>query len=194
MPPRSKIETLPPEVRRWLDAALSDAGFGKFELLSSLLKERGHEISKSAIGRYSKSIAKKLAAISASTHAAKMIADQAKDDGNALGGAVMTMVNQQLFDIMVSLQELDLDGLDSDDPQDAKAAQAVAEGRALVLSKISKALAELNRALQGQKKFYEEAKAKMTRLEAESAQARADGRKGLDADTLAAVKAAYGIG
>lgn len=193
MAPRSKILTLPEEVRRFVDTALSEAGFAKFELLSELLSDKGYSISKSAIGRYSKGVAKKLAAISASTHAAKLIADHAKDDGNALGGAVMTMVNQQLFDIMVSLQELDLSGIESDDPADAKLAQAVAESRAMVLAKISKALAELNRALQGQKKFYEESKAKMAKLEADSAAATAAGRKGLDLDTLAAVKAAYGI-
>lgn len=193
MPPRSKIETLPEHDRRFVDKALVDAGFSRFEELSELLLAKGYSISKSSIGRYSKPLERKLAAISASTHAAKIISEQAKDDGNALGGAVMTMVNQQLFDIMVNLQELDLDGLDSDNPQDVKSAQAVAERRAMVLAKISKALAELNRALQGQKKFYDESKAKMAKLEAEASEAVAAGRKGLDMDTLAAVKAAYGI-
>ncbi|OOZ41648.1 hypothetical protein BOW53_02930 [Solemya pervernicosa gill symbiont] len=51
---KSTIETLPPEVKAWLDGELVRRGFHDYVELAELLKEEGYEISKSAVGRYGK--------------------------------------------------------------------------------------------------------------------------------------------
>ena len=52
MAPRSSIEKLPEDVRRWLERALTENGFSGYVELETLLREKGYSISKSAIHRY----------------------------------------------------------------------------------------------------------------------------------------------
>jgi hypothetical protein len=180
MPKRTSISQMPPTIRAWLEKTLSENGFSQFEWLAELCSEKGFTISKSAIGRHSKFLQNRLDAIHASTTAAKLIEQQSRDDGNALGGAVMTMINSQLFDIMVKLQELDEESMPDD--------------RAELLSKMARAVADLNRAMQSQKKFAEDARAKFDKLEAQATKDQAGGKKGLDLETLKRVREqVYGI-
>lgn len=52
MAPRSKVHSLPPELKEWLDAELVKRGFGDYVQLAADLKARGAEVSKSALQRY----------------------------------------------------------------------------------------------------------------------------------------------
>ena len=56
MAPRSSIEKLPEDVRRWLERALTENGFSGYVELETLLREKGYSISKSAIHRYGQKI------------------------------------------------------------------------------------------------------------------------------------------
>lgn len=52
MAPRSKVHTLPPQLKEWLDNELIARGFGDYVQLAADLKARGAEVSKSALQRY----------------------------------------------------------------------------------------------------------------------------------------------
>lgn len=168
---RSKVSALPPDVRAWLDQALAEGNFSGYEALAAALKERGYSISKSSIHRYGANLERKLAAIKASTEAAKLIASQAPDDAGQRDAAVISLIQTEIFDVLVGLQEV----ADADPMQRAK-----------LLSAVAKNVATLTRASVAQKRHEIEIRAK--------AQAAADRiarmaqKGGLSAPTVEAIK------
>jgi len=146
MPPRSKIGKLPESVRRWLDTALAKNNFGGMEIVAEELKSRGFDISKSAVGRYSQNLERKLSAIKASTQAAAAIAAAAPDDADLRSAAVISLVQTEVFDLLVRIQEAD-DETDSGE-------------RLKLLSRAAKSIAELSRASVNQKKWQTEVSTK----------------------------------
>lgn len=102
---RSSVDKLPPGVRTWLDTALIAGNFSGYQALESELKSRGYGISKSAIHRYGQKIERRMAAIKASTEAAKLITEGARDDQDARSEAVIALVQTELFETIVNLQE-----------------------------------------------------------------------------------------
>ncbi len=102
---RRSIDDLPAHVRQWLDRALGESGFSGYQQLETLLREKGFVISKSAIHRYGQKIERRLAAIKASTEAARMLDDAAPDDRDARSGAITAMIQTELFESLVNLQE-----------------------------------------------------------------------------------------
>lgn len=133
---RSAVLTLPPEVKEWLDQALIKEGFGNYQLLADALKERGYEISKSAVHRYGQQFEEKLAALKVATEQAKAIVTSAPDDENAMTEALMRLVQEKLFVILNNLGDVD----------PAK----------VNVSSLAKSIAELARASVAQKKWAEE--------------------------------------
>ncbi len=105
MPKRSKIATLPAEIRKYLDRTLIEGNFSGYEALEADLAARGFTIGKSSIHRYGANLERRLAAIKASTEAAVMIMDAAPDDQDARSGAIVSLVQTELFDTIVKLQE-----------------------------------------------------------------------------------------
>jgi len=143
---RSKVRQLPPEVREWLDRALAEKNFAGYQELEEELKGRGYAISKSSIHRYGANLEKKLSAIKASTEAAKMIAASAPDDADQRSAAVISLIQTEVFDVLVALQ--DLDGADP-------------MKRAKLLSTVAKNVATLSRASVNQKKHELEIRGKV---------------------------------
>lgn len=105
MPRREAVQSLPPEVKAWLDKSLMQGNFSGYELLEAELKTRGFQISKSAIHRYGQKFERRLAAIKASTEAARMLTEGASDDQDARSEAVIALVQTELFETIVNLQE-----------------------------------------------------------------------------------------
>src|SRR4051812_43642543 len=147
MPQRSKITALPKDVKAWLDQALIANNFAQYEQLEKLLAEKGVTIGKSSIHRYGSNLERKLAAIKASTEAASAIAAAAPDDADDRAGAVISMIQTEVFGVLVSLQEAD----ESDDPMK----------RAKLLSTVAKNVATLTRASIAQKQHAIEIRAKV---------------------------------
>lgn len=143
---RSKITGLPLAVKAWLDRALVAGNFAGYADLEEELKKRGHTIGKSSIHRYGVNLEKKLQAIKASTEAAKIIAESAPDDAGQLSGAVMSLIQTEVFNVLVTLQELEQSGGSEKDDAAAKMA------RAKLLSQLAKNIATLSRASVSQKK------------------------------------------
>lgn len=143
---RSKISALPPEVRDWIDKALAEGNFSGYEQLEQLLAERGITIGKSSIHRYGQQLERKLAAVKASTEAARAIAEAAPDDADQRSAAVMSLIQTDTFNVMVALQEA----------EDAKP-----EARLKLLAKAAEAIAKLSRASVNQKKWETEVNARV---------------------------------
>lgn len=161
MPPRSKVSTLPPEVKTWLDQALVENNFSDYESLSEELAERGYRISRSSLHRYGQGFEDKLAALRLASEQARAIVTTAPDDEGTVNEALLRMVQEQLFQLLK-------DGGDVD------------------LPKVARAVADLGRASVVQKKWQVEARAK-----AEAAAERVEkiARKGgLDADTVSTIR------
>jgi len=132
------VYKLPKEVRAWLDQSLVEGNFSGYELLESELKGRGYSIGKSSIHRYGQKIERRMAAIKASTEAAKLITEGARDDQDARSEAVIALVQTELFETIVNLQEAG----EEEDPGE----------RLSLLSSAAKNIATLTRASVTQKR------------------------------------------
>lgn len=146
MPRRSKITQLPKEVKAWLDHALIEANFAQYAQLVELLKDKGYAIGKSSIHRYGSNLERRIAAIKASTEAAAMIADAAPDDEDKRSGAVVSMIQSEIFDTILRLQEAE-----AADPAE----------RVKLLSAAAKNIATLTRASVNLKRFQSEVRSKV---------------------------------
>ncbi len=168
MAKRSKIATLPIAIRRWLDTELSSNNFGEYELLAEELKKRGFDISKSAVHRYGQGLEKKLAAIKASTQAAAAIADAAPDDADLRSAAVISLIQTDVFDVLIRMQEADAETNPAD--------------RLKLLGGAAKSIAELSRASVNQKKWQSEVRSK---IEAVASEVHQEAKKGGLSDDVA---------
>lgn len=175
MPRRPKVTTMPPAVRAWLERVLVDGSHAGYVALAALCKDKGIEISHSALHRYDQRLQRTMAAIKASTEAARLIAQSAPDHADEHSAAVIRMVQSSLFDAMVRVRE----AADADPAEQVK-----------LLSQAARAVAEASRASIGQKRWQDEVTAKLAALERD---AERKGGKRLDSETLKAVREAlYG--
>jgi hypothetical protein len=178
---RSKISRLPRDQRAAVDAWLVAHNFADYTEAAREFAAQGIDVGgKSALGRYGQGLERKLAAIKASTDAAVAIAEAAPDDADLRSSAVMSMVQTEIFDVLVALQ-------------DAEAAESPGD-RVKLLARVAKSVAELSRASVNQKKWAREVgervRAKVAALEGEASA----GKGRLDLATLQRVREElYGI-
>ncbi len=136
MPPVSKIAQLPEDVRAWLHKTLVERAFGDIvgvtEELQALLRESGCDVSvgKSAVGLESQRIKRAQEAIKASTEAAKIIAETARDDGDNRGEALMALISTDMFNCLMKAREAESE----DDPMERLAIMGEAAKAATRLS------------------------------------------------------------
>jgi hypothetical protein len=140
MAPRSKITKLPKAVKEWLDGALIENSFGGYELISAECKERGYDLSKSAIHRYGQEFEQRLQTLKLASEQAKAIVSASPDDEGAVSEALMRLVQEKLFQVMLEFK------VDPDKPMNIASA--------------AKAVAELTRATVSQKKWQGEVREK----------------------------------
>ena len=162
MPPRSKVASLPAEVKAWLDQALAENNFSDYEALSDELAGRGFAISKSALHRYGQNFEERLSALRLASEQARAVVAAAPDEEGAVNEALMRLVQEHLFKLLMS------------------------DGDQIDLPKVAKAVAELGRASVVQKKWQAEVRAK---AEAAASQVEKIAKKGgLDAATVAEIR------
>lgn len=170
----SKVKQLPAEIREELDRRLADSGFRGYVDLEAWLRTKGFEIGKSSIHRYGKRLERTLAAVKASTEAARAIAAAAPDDADQRSAAVMSLLQSQIFDTLVALEELN----DEDNP----------DQRLRSLARVTQAVSHLARASVGQKRWLAEVTA---RAEAAAKTAQSIAKKGgLSEDAAAEIRRA----
>ncbi|MDD3310966.1 DUF3486 family protein [Pseudodesulfovibrio sp.] len=139
MPRRSAVDTLPKEVKEWLDRALAANGFADYQLLSDELRGRGYEISKSAVHRYGQKFEERLASLKLVTEQSRAIVEANPDDDNAINDALMRLTQEKLFALLMDMEV---------DPAKVN------------MTGITRSIAELGRATVSQKKWMAEAKVK----------------------------------
>ena len=110
---KSSIHRLPEEIKAYIEAQLA-TGCHTLDSLIADLRERfpaeanaGELPSRSAIGRYGQKLERRLAAIRASTEAAKLIRAHAGDEIDARSEALTALVQTELFEAIIELQEAD---------------------------------------------------------------------------------------
>ncbi|TNG92237.1 DUF3486 family protein [Pasteurellaceae bacterium USgator11] len=158
---RSSIDQLPEEVRRWLERALTESGFSGYVELEDLLKEKGYQISKSAIHRYGQKIENRLKAIKESAELAKLITEQADDDGDSQSDALMRLVQTDLMNLLIDVRNIE--ELDT-------------KSRIGMLSNVGKNLAAMTSASVRLKQYQAEHRAKLlAKLDEIAQQAERDG-------------------
>lgn len=153
---KSSIHRLPEEIRAYIDAQLA-TGCHTLDSFIADLRDRfpaeagaGQLPSRSAIGRYGQKLERRLAAIRASTEAAKIIRANAGDELDARSEALTALVQTELFEAIIDLQDA------TDSEQDAG-------DRVALLSKAAKNIATLARSSVNLKRFQAEAEEKARR-------------------------------
>lgn len=136
MPQRSKIITLPEEVKVELDQRLLAGKFCDYSALAEWLRDKGFDISRSAIHRYGQNFEERLAAITMATEQAKAVAEAAKDDEGAMNESLIRLVQTKAFEALI----------DADSPES--------------LSKMGVMIAKLSKASVDQKKWMREMREK----------------------------------
>lgn len=150
---KSTVQQLSPEIRSYLERRIVEGRLTLDELIADLQDKFPDEAapSRSAVHRYGKKLERKLSAIKASTEAAKLIAESAPDQADLRSAAVISLVQSELFEAMVSLQE-------AEEESDAGA-------RVKLLSQAAKAIAEVSRASVVQKRWQDEVAEKLAKIE-----------------------------
>jgi hypothetical protein len=182
VPRPSPIDDMTPEQRQAFEAELIRRNFKDYDGLVEWLKTNGLEISRSAAYRHGSKLQRRLQAVRNSTEAAKLIAEAAPDDADLRSAAVISMVQSELFDVMVTLQDLD---------------EAEPGERVGLLKEAARSVLDMTKASVLQKKWQADIKDKLdkafSKLETQAGEAQT-GPKKLDAETLAAVRReVYGL-
>ncbi len=186
---KSSISRLPDDVRAFIEGEIARGALSLDELIAALRKrwpgvdQAGELPSRSAVHRYGQKLERRLAAIRASTEAAKLIQAQAGDDKDARSEALTALVQTELFEAILALQE-------ADDPQ------ADAGERVAMLSAAAKNIATLTRSSINLKQFQAkvEADARQALLDEQRAKLEAMPSKGgVTEDTKRAIREALGI-
>jgi hypothetical protein len=180
MPQRSKILQLPAEIKAELDRKLVAGNFSDYdqltEWLNGRLEDTGMEISfsRSGLHRYGQGFAERLAAIKIASEQARAISEVVGDDAGHMSDALLSLVQEKAFDVLVNLQTSD------------------SEEFAKVFPKLGLMVARISRAAVGQKKWMAEVRKKADAA-VEKIEERLTERK-LDPATLKAVREEiYGI-
>ena len=118
---KSSISRLPAEVKSYIEAALATGSKTLDELIADLQARfpteanAGQLPSRSAVHRYGQKLERRLAAIRASTEAARLISEQAGDDKDTRSEALTALVQTELFEAILALQEANDPEIDAGD-------------------------------------------------------------------------------
>lgn len=170
---KSKVSTMPADVRAWLDQALIERNFSDYKELETLLKDKGFDISHAAIHRHGAKLERRLNAIKTSTEAAKLIVGATPDAADHRSEAVMSMLQTGFFDVLVDLQE-------AEETQDPVKKLKLLNGAAISFSMLAKSSL-------AQKKWADEVNSKILALEEQAKKQQGKGKK-LDLETLRIVR------
>ncbi|HEK0059717.1 TPA: DUF3486 family protein [Pseudomonas aeruginosa] len=184
---KSSISRLPDQVRAYIEGRLADGRMTLDELIADLQaqfpSQAGELPSRAAVHRYGQKLERRLAAIRASTEAAKLIRAQAGDDLDARSEALTAMIQSELFESIISLQEA---GDEEMDPAD----------RVGLLASAAKNIATLTRSSVTLKKFQAEAEERARQALLAEQKAKLDAmpsKGGVTEATKQAIREALGI-
>ncbi len=111
MPQRSKITQLPDDLRGEFERLLINRGFSDYAGFEAWFREKGYEISRSAIHRFGQDFEAKCEAIKIATEQAKAIVTVVGDDEGNMNEALIRLIQQLSFDILIKNQDEDIASL-----------------------------------------------------------------------------------
>jgi hypothetical protein len=100
MPKPKKVDLLPHDVRRDLEAKLVEHGFADYVELSDWLAEQGYEISKSALHRYGTEFKENLEKMQVVAHQTRAIIEAFPDDEDIAAQALSRLSQTQMFNLL----------------------------------------------------------------------------------------------
>lgn len=186
---KSTLDRLPDVIKAYIQGKLAENKATLDELIADLQQQFPEEAaagelpSRSAVGRYGQKLERRLAAIRASTEAAKIIRDQAGDKEDARSEALTAMIQSELFESIMNLQEVS--------EEEMPPAQRVG-----LLAEAAKNIATLTRSSVTLKKYQVEAEERGRKLLLEEQKARLaamETKGGVTEETKAAIREALGI-
>ena len=177
MPPRSKVFSLPDELRAELDARLISSGFGGYEALEAWLTAQGYRIGKSSLHRYGEDLQadfeRTMADVERTQRLATAFAESNPDERGAMVGATARIASESLLRITLALRQSE------EDP--AKLAK--------LMPGIARSLGELGRLTISQEQWARELQAETASAAADRAEVAAK-TKGVSPEGIAALRAA----
>lgn len=105
-----KVNTLPASVREELDRRLVAGDFRCYRGLAQWLNEQGFEIGQAAILRHGDQLDRKLEAVKLATLQARAVIEASPDDDDRINEALIRLVQQHLFTVLVELKSDRLSG------------------------------------------------------------------------------------
>lgn len=141
MPPRTRLSRLPAKLRVELDRRLLEGNFNNHGALARWLADQGYTISEQAVSRYGSRLERNLDAIRIATAQARAVVAAAGDDDLKMNEALLRLVQQHLFNVLVAHDPADPGGVN--------------------LAAIARSVAEIGRASIVQRKLVEETRARM---------------------------------
>lgn len=117
MPARSKITLLPEEIRIELERRLIAGGFSDYTGITSWLNEAlarsgmADSVSRTAVARFGQDFASKCEAIKVATEQAKAIVGVVGDDEGNMNEALIRLIQQLSFDVLIKNQDADVASL-----------------------------------------------------------------------------------
>lgn len=111
MPARSKIHLLPEAIRTELERRLITSGFSNYDAIAKWLRDQEYDISRSAVHRFGQDFAAKCEAIREATERAKAIVATVGDDEGNMNEALIRLIQQLTFDILINKQDADIAAL-----------------------------------------------------------------------------------
>lgn len=141
MPKRATLDQMPEELRKEFNALLVSGGFADYDAMRDWLAERGWDVSRSTVHRYGQKLQRKIEAVRASTQAAIALAEAAPDDPDARSAGVISLVQSEIFNVLMDLQDAER----ADHPERLK-----------LVSHAARSIAELTRASVHNKKWQAE--------------------------------------
>jgi len=163
---------LPPDLKAELDRRLISGSFADYTALAEWLRGQGIEISRAAVHRYGQEFEAKCEAIKIATEQAKAIVGVVGDDEGNMNEALIRLIQQLSFDILIKNQDEDMGA---------------------ILPKMGVMIAKLSKASVDQKKWQREVREKMNQA-FQNIEKKTTGKKSLDAETMKIIKEEiYGI-
>jgi hypothetical protein len=106
----SKLKMLPSDLREQLDRRLIAGNFRSYRELTTWLNEQGFEIGAAAVRRYGGKLERKLEAVKLATVQARAVIAASPDDDDRINEALIRLVQQHLFTVLVELKSDRLSG------------------------------------------------------------------------------------
>jgi hypothetical protein len=111
LPQRSKIITLPDNVKAELESRLIKGSFTGYKGLAAWLATEGYEISHSSIHRYGQKFEEKIQAVKAASDMAVALVDNVGDDAGKMNDAIVRMYQEKLFKVFVEMKDIDAENI-----------------------------------------------------------------------------------